>query len=296
MGLMHIEQKKGTPDFYHGKLTVYARIEFDPSDLGDNASHPIASMVHNGLLVAQGNYKEQSSLKDFLISEMGESIEEGLEEFIGKLDGLEGALDPQKLKEKLRNLDEFKDFIPTPAKIVPFHSEEDILAQEGDIYYVGSFKNMANANLSINSFPILYQARYREQEIDMVKREIEQLISQVETNEVSVEHYTRPEIDIEQKIVKDYIPVMLYSKKDSRGYEVALNKFHAFMSGYQFTEDVDRIINIISVSEKLSPLHYKLLELYAKKISEVCKEHFSEVNSIREQISLIEEQLSHHHE
>jgi hypothetical protein len=63
------------------------------------------------------------------------------------------------------------------------------MQQEGDIFFVGNFKNMANANLSVNSFPILYQARYREQEIDMIKSEIDQLISQVEGNELPDTHY-----------------------------------------------------------------------------------------------------------
>ena len=126
----------------------------------------------------------------------------------------------------------------------------------------------------------------------MIQREIEQIISQVETGDGPREHFTLPDIDIEQKILKDYIPVMLYGKKDSRSYEAATKKFHSFMSGYKFIEDVDRIVEIITQSDTLTPLHYKILELYAKKISEVCKEHFTEVNTIRNEISLLEKRLS----
>src|SRR5271169_6517680 len=122
--LLGIEQKKGTQNRLDGRLTVYANIDIDPSDLV-SMKHPIASMVHNGLLVAQGNYREQNNLRDFLKSEMGVSLEDGLEEFLDKLGGLESALDPEKLRDRIENIDELEDFIPTPAKIVPFTSEDD---------------------------------------------------------------------------------------------------------------------------------------------------------------------------
>ncbi len=292
MGLLNIEQKKGAADYIDGRLTVYASIDIDPSE-AISANHPIASMVHNGLLVAQGNYKEQSSLKDFLMSEMGESLEEGLEEFIDKLEGLESALDPQKLKDKMKNLDELKDFIPTPAKIVPFHSEQEILEQEGDIFFVGRFKNMANANLSINSFPIIYQARYREQEIDMIRSEIDQLISQIESSdELPRENYSSPELNIEEKILKEYIPMLLYSRKDEKNFKNTVKKFKQFLSGYKFPADVEKIVSVFAHAGELTPSHYTLLELYAKKISEVCKENFSAVDSLSKEIASVEEELS----
>ena len=291
MDLLDIEQKKGKPDFIDGRLTVFAIVDIDPSEYA-SSNHPILSMVHNGLLVAQGNYKEQSSLKDFLQSELGESLEEGLEVFLEKFDGLESALDPQKLKDKMKNLDDLKDFIPTHAKIVPFHSEEEIMKQEGDIFYVGRFKNMANANLSINSFPILYQARYREQETDMIRNEIDQLISQIESTDVPNDHFASKGIDVESRIVKDYIPVLLYAKKDDDNFENSTKKFKNFLRGYNFPGDIDKIITIIKNPEKLSPLHYKLLELYAKKISEVSKENFAEVDKIGKEIASTEEEIS----
>lgn len=291
MSLLNVEQKKGSSEYIDGRLTVYAFVVSDPSETL-SSNHPIASMVHNGLLVAQGNYKEQSSLKDFLMSEMGESLEDGLEEFIERLDGLEGALDPQKLKDKMKNLDDLKDFIPTPAKIVPFHSESEILQQEGDIYFVGTFKNMANANLSINSFPIIYQARYREQEIVMVQNEIEQLISQIEKNEIPDEHFSSLDSgSIEQKIIKDYLPILLYSRKDTQTFENTVKKFKGFLRGYTYPEDIDHLISVIEKADKFTPEHYKLLELYAKKINEVCSENFSAIEKLNAEIANLEKDV-----
>jgi len=290
MNLLHIDQKKGNPASLDGRLTVYAFVDVEPSEIA-SSNHPLISMVHNGLLVAQGNYREQTSFKDFLKSELGESVEDGLEAFLEKLDGLEGALDPDKLREKLKNIDDLKDFIPTPAKIVPFHSEADILQQDGDIFCIGKFENLANANLGINSFPIFYQARYRELEVHMIRNEIDLLVSQIEKVEFSGEHYLNPGVNIEQKIVKDYIPILMYARRDKNSFEITSKKLRKFMQGYKFSADIDSIISVIEKPDRLLPQHYKLIELYIQKITEVCKENYSQVDALNREISEIENRL-----
>jgi hypothetical protein len=275
--ILNIEQKKGDQNQLDGRITVYAIIETDTADIL-NIKHPIASMVHNGLLVAQGNFKEQSSLKDFLKSEMGISLDEdlgeGLAQLLEKMNGLESALDPQKLKEHLESMGE--EFIPTPAKIVPFHSSEEILMQEGDIFFIGTFKNVGNAVLGVNALPILYQARYREQEANKIRNEIELLISQIERNDSTVTaSVMTPGVDVEQKLLKEFIPNMLYCLKEPAQFKQAEDLFRNFMKGYRFKEDVDTIVTLIGSKEQLSPQDYRLLELYAKKIAAVKKEDFS---------------------
>lgn len=275
--ILNIEQKKGDQNQLDGRITVYAIIETDAADIL-NMKHPIASMVHNGLLVAQGNYKEQSSLKDFLKSEMGLSLDEdlgeGLAQLLEKMNGLESALDPQKLKEHLENMGE--EFIPTPAKIVPFHSAEEIMVQEGDVFFIGIFKNVGNAVLGVNALPILYQARYREQEAHKIRNEIELLISQIERNDSAVTtSVMTPGVDIEQKLLKEFIPNMLYCLKEPNQFKQAEEQFRDFMRGYRFREDVEAIVTLIGSKEQLSSQDYRLLELYAKKIAAVKKEDFS---------------------
>lgn len=287
--ILDIEQKKGDQNQLDGRITVYAIIETDAADI-INMKHPIASMVHNGLLVAQGNFREQSSLKDFLKSEMGisldENLGEGLAQLIEKMNGLESALDPQKLKEHLENMGE--EFIPTPAKIVPFHSTEEILVQEGDIFFIGTFKNVGNAVLGVNALPILYQARYREQEAHKILNEIESLISQIERNESAVSpSVMTPGIDIEQKLLKEFIPNMLYCIKEPNQFKKAEEQFRDFMRGYRFREDVDAIVTLIGSKELLSPQDYRLLELYAKKIAAVKKEDFSAAEVYSKEIQLL---------
>jgi hypothetical protein len=284
--LQGIELKKGDKNHLTGVLTVYGILDIEPADLL-SMKHPIALTIYNNLLVAQGNYREQNNLRDFLKSEMNISLEEGLEEFLDKLGGLESAFDAQKLRDKIENMDELEEFIPTPAKIVPFHSENDIMNEEGDVYFVGRFKNIGNAILSVNSFPILYQARFREQEIDKVRNEIEQLISQIDTLGPPEMTFLTPGVNIEDKIMKEFIPNMLYCRKDPKVFSAAEKQFKLFMQGYRFKDDVDAIISIIANQAELTSKYFKLLELYAKKIFEVRKENYIEVEKLRHEIELL---------
>ena len=292
---LNVIQKKGDPDHLDGRVTVYALIDIDTSDLMA-MKHPIASMVHNGLLVAQGNFKEQSSLKDFLKSEMGISLDEGLGEgladMLDKMNGIESALDPQKLKDRLENMGEFEEFIPTPAKIVPFHSEQEILAQEGDVFFTGSFKSIGNAVLSVNAVPIIYQARFRELELSKVRNEIELLISQIEKTETPSSINNTSGVNIEEKLLKEFIPNMLYCRKEPHTFQSAVQQFRTFMAGYQFKEDIDDIVKIIGEEEELTPKHFKLLELYANKIASVKREDFSAAENFNKEIYKLRSQDS----
>jgi hypothetical protein len=287
--LLGIQQKKGDPAKLDGRLTVYAILDIDPSDLLA-MKHPIASMVHDGLLVAQGNYREQNNLRDFLKSEMGVSLEDGLEEFLDKLGGLESALDPEKLRDRIENIDELEDFIPTPAKIVPFTSEDEVLSQEGDVYFAGTFKNVGNAILSVNSVPILYQARFREQEIQKVRNEIELLTSQIEKNVPPREKLLSPDMKVEEKIMKEFIPNMLYCRKEKKVFGAAEKLFRDFMHDYKNGEDINAIVGIIADDHELTSRHFKLLELYAKKISRIMEENFAEAEKLQYDITALGQQ------
>lgn len=278
-----VVQKKGDPRSLDGRVTVYGIVQIDQSDLLLLKS-PLASMIHNGLLVAQGNFRDQYNLRDFLKTEMGVSLEEGLEEIIDKMGGLESALDPNKLRDKLENMEGLEDMIPTPAKIVPFRNEEDIMQQEGDIFCVGTFQNIANANLCVNALPMLYQARFREQEQLKLQSEIEQLVSQVETVGPGEISFRMRGINIEEKLLKEFIPNMLYCRKNGKVFEAAEKQFRTFMSGYQFPDDVDAIVTLIFKSPELAARHFKILELYAKKIAFVVVENFAEVEHIQRAI------------
>jgi hypothetical protein len=275
-----IQQKKGDPRNLDGRITVYAVIDIDPDDLSA-VKHSFASMVHNGFLVAQGNFKDQYNFRDFLQSELGISLEEGFDEglaqLIERMDGLESTLDPQKLKERLENMNDLEDFIPTPAKIVPFHSEEEILAQEGDVFFAGTFKNIGNAVLSVQALPMLYQAQYREHEVTRIRSEIESIISQIERSDTPRDSApSKPKASIEETLLTKLIPAMLYNRKEQHAFETATKEFRSFMKKYRYQEDVEAVVAIISGSDELTEKENKLLELYAKKMACVQKEDFEQ--------------------
>jgi hypothetical protein len=290
--VLNVERKKGDPERLDGLVIVYAKVEADPDELID-MSHPVTSMVNGGLIAVQGNYKEQNSLRDFLISEMGmpldgEEFSDGLKDMIESMDGLESALDPQKLRERLENMGEFEEFIPTPAKVVPFNTEEEILDQPGDIYFAGSFKKIGNAVLSVNAVPIVYQAIFREQQMEQLHGEIESLITQIEWSEPSDgETVATPGVNPEERILKEHIPSMLYQRADAAGFSRAQKQFRAFMAGYRFSDDVDAVLSLISKDKEPKAAEFKLLELYAKKISMVQLEDFSGLEAVRKEIELL---------
>lgn len=290
MTFLGVEQIKGDPDRLDGRLTVYAHVDVDPDDLVKQGGHPIMSMVHNGLLVAQGNYRENSSLKDFLIKELGADFEGGLEDFVERLDGIEGALDPVKLKEKLESLDELSDFIPTPARIVPFGSVVEIMKEDGDVYCAGTYRGVAHANLSVNSIPILYQARFREQQAANLLSEIESMISQVEGDGSSVpeRRFDDPGMDVGAVIMKELIPRMIYARGNAHDLEPALSDFYSFLKGYPIPQDIDVVERIVREVGVPSAEHYHLLDLVVRRIAAVAREDMRTARELLVEIAELE--------
>ncbi len=294
MSFLGVEQVKGDPDHLDGRLVVYAKIDADiPDLLLQGSAHSVYSMVHNGMLAVQGNYRDVTGIKEFLEKELGVDLEGNLDDFIEHLDGIEGALDPQKLREKLDNLEELKDFIPTPARTVPFGSERDIMQEEGDIFFAGTFRGVANANLGINSVPILYQAKFREQEASNLLLEIESLISQVET--IPSRHIGRrfddPGTDVASVLMKEMIPRMLYAHDSPHDLDPAVADFRSFLEGYPTVSDIDIVEGIVRQAKQPTADQYKLLELHARRIAAVAREDMKVAAELAREIAELEKQL-----
>jgi hypothetical protein len=266
--VLNVQQVKGNPEVLDGRVTVYAQVDIDPADFVAS-KHPAVSMVHNGMLVAQGNYRDQYSLRDFLRSEMGVSLEEGIEQLLSRVDGLESALDPEKLKEKMQEMEGMEELMPTPAKIVMFHSEDEIRGQDGDVYYAGEFRSVANAMLAVQALPMIYQSRYREQVMDNVRQEIDRMVGQVERSELPAATCETPGVNVAERLIKEYIPNMLYARKEPKGFQAAERQFRAFMRGYRFDDDIRAVVDILRDPQELNNRHLRLLELYARKMAAV---------------------------
>ena len=297
MSFLGIEQIKGNPDQLDGRVTVYAKVDMDVSEiiqLEASTGHTPYSMICNGILAAQGNYRDISGLKEFLVKEMGLDLEGNLDDFLDNMDGIEGAFDPQKLRERLENLDDQHDFIPTPAKIVPFGSEHDIMQEEGDVFFVGIFRGVVNAHFCINAIPMLYQAKFREQQSLNLLSEIESLISQVEMApaKTSPRRFDDPGTDVAFVLMKELIPKMLYAHASPHDLDLATSEFRSFLEGYPTISDIDIVEEIVRQASQPSHDQYRLLELHAKRIAAVAHEDMRVAAELAVEISDLEKKIS----
>lgn len=293
---LSIEQKKGDPNKPHGKMTVYARVIVDIEKITGDSTNQLTDIIRNGFLAAQGNYRDQNNLRDFLKQELGTSFddEEGIKKFVEGLGGIEGALDPDKFKEKLEELEELEEFIPTPAKMVHFSNEGQILNEEGDVFYLGTFENSANANLAVNAATILYQAKFRETQILSVRNEVDSLITQLEVNEgghSASEELDLASVDLETALLKKFIPELIHGGEAKKLRIDAEAHLKQFLSWYQHSEDIDRLIDLTR-EELLTEKRSSLIELYVKKINALKNEDFDHLTIIVNNIKTIEKELN----
>jgi hypothetical protein len=290
------ELKKGDPNHLRGKLITYVRVLDHNSSTAlapeGEASSPLENLVRNGILAVQANYVEQRNIRDFFRKEFGISLEKGIEEVIEQArdtGGLEGALDPEAVKERLESMKN-ADFIPIPAKVAFFSSDEEMLAQDADIYYLGEFTVLSHAHLCVNAFPILYQAYYREQEHREIEAEISSLLKTIEGKpkaEFLESAFDREKGDWKEYLLKSLIPRMIYARGgvgEKEEHEKTEKEFRSFMEEFGFPEDTDAILSVIENSKDFGPLALKKLELLVAKIEALQQEDYEKLESIKREL------------
>ncbi len=297
---IRIDCRRGDPDRLKGKLIAYVRIEGNPEEAGrlpepegfgserGDAPNPLNAMVRNGILAVQANFVNQRNIRDFFREEFGISLEKGIQEVIEQArdtGGLEGALDPEAVKERLESMKN-ADFIPIPAKIAFFNGEDEMLATDADVYYLGSFTVLSHAHLCVNSFPIIYQAYFREQEHRAVESEIAALLGTIEDprrkdSEVTIQNYPG---DLKAYLLKDLIPKMIYSLGDKEEYSKALGSFRSFMGDFGYPEDIQEIVTLIESTPSHDSRNLLKLELLVGKIEALQKEDYEKLEAIRDQL------------
>jgi hypothetical protein len=288
---MHAEQKKGDPGRLRGRLIAYVRVEAPVEPRAPDAdaeASPLEALVRNGLLAVQANYVDQRNIRDFFKKEFGISLEKGIQEVIDQAretGGLEGALDPEAVKERLDSMKN-ADFIPIPAKVAFFAGEEDLLAQDADIYYLGAFTVLSHAHLCVNAFPILYQAYYREQEHRAVEREIAELISAIEKQpEPGEAPVAEPEGGWKRHLLTVLIPRMIYTRGGDGDHERSVGEFRSFMKDFGFPEDTQAMVDIIESAAEFDAPTLRKLELLVSKIEALQQEDYEKLESIRRELA-----------
>lgn len=292
--ILQVLIRRGNPERLSGKLLVYARIH-ESADL--SKSH-WGELVRGGMVAVTGNYRDQHSLLDFLRRELqeqlGDDVEEGLRQMREK-----GGDQWEKLQELMKDAEKpgNMEIIPIPAKVVFFESEDDLLQADADIFYMGEFKQVTNAHLSVSAFPILYQAAYREQDDLRLEDEINALLAETGMAEIESEsclpliqsvNYANYAGDLRDLLYRQLIPELIHRAAREDEFQEGMRHFRAFLRGYPFAEDVEAISrHIHDIAQGLSG-HQRHVELLCRKIAALREERFEELNSIKLELSELE--------
>ena len=269
---------QGDENKMSGRLIVYALVK--------DAEIPksLQNMVHNGILAVEGDYVSQKNIKDFFRQEFNLSMGQGIEVIIGKLkkdeytsDEDQFDLHSKKFKDKMKSIKSI-EMIPIPAKIIQFDSVEEIKLQKGyDIYDLGEFDLIQHAHLIINAFPIIYQARYREQE----QKELQEEINQLLTNLPQVNSTRKKEKPKKSKeyLLQTLIPKILYSAKDPQSLEKTQKELEFFLKDYPFPKDIQKLKDLIAEYENSQNL--ESIKLIVDKIWYLQNEDYKSLEKIK---------------
>jgi hypothetical protein len=290
---LRAEQKKGDPGHLRGLLIAYVRYERSEDDVlapGEEAS-PLEALVSNGILAVSANYVDQRNIRDFFRKEFGISLEKGIEEVIEQAretGGLEGALDPEAVKERLDSMKN-ADFIPIPAKVAHFNTEEEMLEQDADIYYLGDFTLLQHAHLCVNSFPLLYQAHYREQEHRTVERDIAKLLRTIESPRLGADEPASLPGNWKQHLLTVLIPRMIYTRgqgsSDHADHDKAVSDFRGFMEDFGYPEDTEAVLALIENAVDFDAATLRKLELLVSKIEALQNEDYERLEEIKRELA-----------
>lgn len=297
--MLGIEQKKGNDDNLCGRMIAYARIL--PTPDGESAATPFEDMIKNGLLTLEGDFRtftpsipSRKAMNDAVDDKLNNLLETMQE------DGVElpANLDVDAMRERLHELSNM-EVIPIPARIGNFTKEEEILAEDADIYYIGEFVGAGQAHYCLTTLPIYYQAVYREQtkrkEMDFLSEALSQIEAgdfvdtddlQKETDELFPEGITLNNFvgDISKLLNVRVIPFLL-AQKTKEEYDNQIRKLFTFMKGYPDERDIKRIdISLRELRDADSTVARKMLELSCKKVCAVYDEDLKKAQEIEQQI------------
>jgi len=272
---------KGDATRLDGRLLAFAHV----ANTQASPEH-LQGMVHNGFLAVQGNYRDQRTLAEFFQSEFGLSLERGIEEVIDQNQegaGLESALDPDLVRDRLRSMKDAAGSMPIPAKIVSVESPESALHFEGDVADLGHFDDLAFAHMAVNAYPILYQAIYRQQELLELQGRIESLLDQSQTS--------RPMStfagDVEEHLLHTLLPNILYAGDNSEEARHALAVFEDFLRPHLTEADLEAMLALIPVVRLGDTGSRRKLDLLLRRVAALHREDYKALDVIRHDLDAL---------
>lgn len=298
--MINIDQKKGDPKALSGKMIAYAFVNQENEVFNSNS--PINSMIQSGILAVIGEYNEQMNLNDFLKKEFGDDIDNNMNDLLSQINQIGNEdinINIDDLKEKMKSFSG-NEMIPIPAKIAFFSSEDEILAQEADIYCLGTFKIHSNAHLGVTSFPILYQAIFREQQSSNLEKEISSLLGDIETgkdSKTSVKEISNNSMaltlngtlndyegDLDQLLLNKILPKILFNLEHAQEFKLSIENLKKFMKPFPFPDAITDLIKNLEHYHQNGGQNNRKLELLCHKISALYTEEYEQLKTIQDEL------------
>ncbi|MCL2208007.1 MAG: hypothetical protein FWB90_07955 [Fibromonadales bacterium] len=304
-----IIQKKGDENNLCGKVIGYVKVPKPESGGGEET--PFDALVSpDGILAIQGDYSKHPDFESFRNS-LKQTLPKGLQEI------LKHILEDDEIKENLEKTKKISvsvippkncnlgDFFPVPAQLVPYQSEDMLLSEECDIFFLGEFTTIGSAHLFLTGFPILYQAKYREQSELEKEREVDELLAEIDGQKSAsrIESDTNPAAHLEGELSSykgnllellgaRVLPEIMYTieKDDLENFKIGISAFRRFMRSYPHQQDVEKMVSIlqnISETKRPNPNDSKNLALLCQKMSALHHEEFEILPDIQKQLEEI---------
>lgn len=301
IAMLGIEQKKGNDDKLCGRMIAYAKILPAPDAQGSGT--PFDDMVKNGILALEGDFREQAPQAK-IHREMNRAVDDKLNNLLETMqeEGMElpENVDVDALRGRLHELSSM-EVIPIPARIGNFKSEEEILNEDADIYYIGEYIGLNQAHFCLTTLPIYYQARYREQAKAEEIALLNDVLSQFESGEFMDNEDIQKDLntlfpdgvtlntfvgDLNNLLNVRVIPFLLACENDEV-YETQINLFYNFMKDYPQQIDIARIDKAIRDLRQKSDNQTarKMLELSCKKINAIYGEDTKSAEEIEKELA-----------
>jgi len=298
-------QKKGDENKLSGRVIGYVKIP-KPESEGEYEPPFDALVSPDGILAIQGDYSKNPDFESFR-----NTMPRGLQEILKQI------LEDDEIRE---NFDKAKkisvsifpkkgrmgDFFPVPAQLMQFQSEDILLNEDCDIYFLGEFSSLGSAHLFLTGFPILYQAKYREQTELENEKQVDELLA-----EIGGERPVTKEIEQEQSMniclegdLNSYkgnllellgaqvLPKIMYAieENDSENFNIGLSSFRRFMCTYPHQQDVEMMISILqNINERKhsNSSDSRSLALLCRKMSALHHEEFEILPAIQKDLEEI---------
>jgi hypothetical protein len=303
-----IVQKKGDEKKLCGKVIGYVKIPKPVPGSGEET--PFDALVSpDGILAIQGDYAKNPDFESFR-NNLQQSLPKGLQEILRQI------LDDDEIKESLDKAKKISvsvipqkggskmgDFFPIPAQLVPFQSEEILLNEDCDIYFLGEFSSIGSAHLFLTGFPILYQSKYREQSELEKEKQVDELLAEIdgqkgETKKTEYEQSMALSLNgdlsgykgnLLELLGTQVLPKIMYTieENDLENFKICINVFRRFMRTYPHQQDIEKMISILqSINERKHPnsSDSKNLALLCQKMSALHHEEFENLPAIQKEL------------